>query len=127
MRHLLVFALICLSGCRASSTYPRMGAALGGGVGALGGPATAALGAGLGNATGEALKQGELDEEVAKIKALTEGDVEKLLELKMKEEGGFLEQMQTWFWSVLKWCILGSVLYFVVPIIYTRHIHKKIK
>jgi hypothetical protein len=104
-----------------------MGAALGGGVGALGGPATAALGAGLGNATGEALKQGELDEEVAKIKALTEGDVEKLLELKMKEEGGFLEQMQTWFWSVLKWCILGSVLYFVVPMIYTRHIHKKIK
>lgn len=127
MRTLLLFIFICLGGCRASSTYPLIGSVVGGGGGALGGPATGALGAGLGYSLGTSLKEGDIEADVAKIRALTEGDVTELMELKLKEEGGFMDQLQEWVWGILKFCFIGSVLYLVVPILYTRYIHKKIK
>ena len=57
------------------------GAVLGGGTGALGGPAMAAVGAGTGWAAGELAKgDEELKEAQETITALTQGDVQTLVE-----------------------------------------------
>ena len=52
----IVLLLVCLTGCSLRSTYPTLGAIAGGGVGSLGGPGIAALGAGIGAVSGEAIK-----------------------------------------------------------------------
>ena len=121
---LLAMTLLC-AGCRLSTIYPMSGAVVGGGVGSVGGPATAAAGAGLGYAVGEIARQE--DENLATIEALTEGDVSKIIEQQIKSEGGFFDQILTEVWGVLKLCAIGGILYTIVPMLYTRYIHKKIK
>ena len=80
MIHALTITILLLVGCSLRSTYPTLGGIAGGGVGSLGGPGTAALGAGAGVLAGEALKNADkLVEAEEKIEAITKGDVSKQL------------------------------------------------
>ena len=73
---------------------------VGGGIGALGGnPVTAGLGAGLGAGAGTLLVQGsdKVESEVRVLKALTTGDVNKVVEAKLDEakDNGFFDGVLT--------------------------------
>ena len=108
--------------------YPLAGAALGGGAGALGGPATAAVGAVAGTAVGEVAKGGaDLQDAREEIQALTTGDVEKLLEIRMEQERGGVAKALDGVYKVLMifgFLCLGFV---IVPVIYTRYVQKALR
>lgn len=108
------------------------GAVVGGGAGSLGGPVTGAVGAGTGYAVGELAKNEEtandLQQVKDKVEALTKGDIEKLVELELKENNdGFFETIMSEVWGLLKLVVIGLVLWNVVPILYSRYLHKKQK
>ena len=81
MIHALTIAItFFIAGCSLRSTYPTLGGIIGGSAGSLGGPGSAALGAGAGVLAGEALKNADkLVEAEEKIEALTHGDVSALV------------------------------------------------
>ena len=99
MWRLLIVSLLLLGGCKSMSFKPLLPATLGvvgGGIGALGGnPVTAGLGAGLGAGAGTLLVQGsdKVESEVRVLKALTTGDVNKVVEAKLDEakDNGFFD------------------------------------
>lgn len=130
-RHLFV-SLLLLGGCKSMSFKPLLPATLGvvgGGIGALGGnPVTAGLGAGLGAGAGTLLVQGsdKVESEVRVLKALTTGDVNKVVEAKLDEakDNGFFDGVLTEVYGVIKLCVIGLALWILVPMIYT-HWHSK--
>lgn len=132
MKYLCVaFFLISATSC--ASLYPIGGAVIGGGIGSLGGPAGAAVGAGAGAAGGQILaKDKDLEEAKEKIEALTTGDVDKLVELRLQEakEGGFFDSLLEGVYDFIKLTVLVLVLWNVLPLVYTflsnKKIHKKI-
>ena len=82
----IIVLAICLTSCSLRSIYPTLGGIAGGGVGSLGGPGTAALGAGAGVLAGEALKNKDaLIEAEETIEALSHGDVSALVAQGMAE------------------------------------------
>lgn len=117
-------------GCSKASFYPAIGATGGAAVGSLGGPATAAGGATVGWGIGEVSKYIEENQHLTEqVKALNEGDVQKLVKNQLDEsmDNGFFDSMLTEFYGLLKVCLVGVVLWNVIPIIYTRYVHKKAK
>ena len=64
-----------------------------------------------------------------KVNALSEGDVQKLVQLQLDEQmdNGFFDSMLDEVYGFLKICLVGVILWNVVPIIYTRYVHKKAK
>ncbi len=117
-------------GCSKASFYPAIGATGGAAVGSLGGPATAAGGAAVGWGIGEVSKYIEENQHLTEqVKALNEGDVQKLVKNQLDEsmDNGFFDSMLTEFYGLLKVCLVGVVLWNVIPIIYTRYVHKKAK
>jgi hypothetical protein len=124
----LLTIIVLLAGCQIKTFYPLAGAALGGGVGAIGGPATAALGAVAGSAVGEVAKgDADLMEAREEIQALTTGDVEKLLEIRMRESQGGFSKAMSGIYRVLM--IFGVLLvgFSLAPTIYTRYVQKGLK
>ena len=117
------------------STKPLLPSALaviGGGVGALGGnPITAGLGAGLGAGMGTLLVQGsdKVESEVRVLKALTTGDVNKVIEAKLEsaKDDGFFDGILTEIYGVIKLCVFGLALWILVPMIYTHYRERKWK
>ena len=72
----IIVLALCMASCSFRSVYPTLGGIAGGGVGSLGGPGTAALGAGAGVLAGEALKNKDaLIEAEETIEKLSHGDV----------------------------------------------------
>lgn len=136
--YIFIPLILILSGCSMKMLYPLGGAFVGGGVGALGGPLTAAAGAGLGYATGE-LAKGNQDLEEAKdtleeakdtievIKSLTTGDVDALVEKRMGEakDGGFFDSILDGVYDLLTLGLIGVILWNLIPLIYTRYVHKQ--
>ena len=125
MKHLLtVFLVLFFSSCSLRDTYPIAGAVAGGGAGSLvGGPAGGAVGAGLGYGAG---KLGQLaDENKDLVKAITEKDVQAMLEAGMGQQKGFIQEALDTIYGFIKLCLIGIVLWNIVPIIYTRYLHKK--
>jgi hypothetical protein len=108
------------------------GATVGGGVGSLGGPLTGALGAGAGYSVG-VIAQGddrdrELTEVKEKVEAISTGDVERLVQMKLEENNiGFFDQVMNEVWGLLKLSAVAVGLWILVPIIYSRYLHKKQK
>ena len=103
------------------STYPTLGAVVGGGVGSLGGPGGAALGAGTGALAGEALKNKDaLMEAEQTITQLTHGDVKGLIETQMGEHQGAFDSFVSTIKRILiiAACILGC--YLSIPIFVAR-------
>ena len=128
MRKLLILTLLLSSSCSIKQFYPLGGSVLGGGVGALGGPGTAAAGAGVGYTVGELAKGNEELQEAQKtIRALTTGDVETLVEQRMEDakNNGFFSDILDGFYDILILSCLGIALFNIVPIIYTRYVHKR--
>ena len=126
-RCVLIFALINLCSCSLKTFAPTGLGALGGGLGALGGPATAFAGAGLGAAAGQIIKESdEVKQSAEKLKAFSEGDVQKLIELKLKEERGWLEKTIDGIYDILMISAAGMVLYFIFHFLRVRNVTKKV-
>ena len=94
-----------------------MGGIAGAGVGSIGGPGTAALGAGAGVLAGEALKNKDaLIEAEEKIDLLTHGDVSALVAQGMAEHKTGFEK----FTSTIKNILIGAAVllggYLAIPI-----------
>jgi hypothetical protein len=108
--------------------YPVAGATVGGGAGALvGGPAGGALGAFAGAASGEVLKaDGQYREAIETVEAISKGDVEALVKLKMDEHKGWFQKAVDGIYDVLMIAALATGLYFVFHFWYGRHFVKKL-
>ena len=126
MKHLIMVVPVLLCSCSMRTFYPTFGGVVGGAAGALGGPVTAAAGAGAGVLTGELMKGNEdLKEATDTIKSLTKGDVEALLAAGMGKQKGFVENAIDAVMDTIKLVCSGLILWNVVPIIYTRYVHRK--
>ena len=113
----ILLLAICLTGCSLRSVYPTLGGIAGGEVGSLGGPGTAALGAGAGVLAGEALKNKDaLIEAEETIEALSHGDVSALVAQGMEEHKTGFEA----FTSYIKKILIGAAVllggYLAIPI-----------
>jgi hypothetical protein len=107
------------------SLLPPSLAILGGGAGALtGNPVAAGLGAGAGSAAGSLIVMDSDAREDKKlmVEALTSGDVNKLVESKLKnaKDEGFFDSILTEIYGVIKLCVIGCALWFIVPMIYSH-------
>ena len=113
----IIVLALCLTSCSLRSVYPTLGGIAGGGVGSLGGPGTAALGAGAGVLAGEALKNKDaLIEAEETIEALSHGDVSALVAQGMEEHKSGFEK----FTSTIKNILIGAAIllggYLAIPI-----------
>ena len=113
----IIILAICLTGCSMRSVYPTLGGIAGGGVGSIGGPGTAALGAGAGVLAGEALKNKDaLVEAEEKLTALSHGDVSALVAQGMQEHKTGFDA----FTSTIKKILTGAAVllgcYLTIPI-----------
>lgn len=117
MIYAIIVLAICLTGCSLRSTYPTLGAIAGGGVGSLGGPGIAALGAGIGAVSGEALKNKDaLIEAEETIEKLSHGDVSAIVASGLAEHKTGFEK----FTSTIKNILIGAAVllggYLAIPI-----------
>ena len=92
----------------------------------MGGPVTAAAGAGVGVMAGEMAKgNDELKQAKQTISALSKGDVEGLIAAGIGKQRGFMDEALDAVYGMIKLCLIGVLLYATVPILYTRFVHKK--
>ena len=128
---ILLLTLAC-AGCRASSLYPVAGSVSGAAIGGIAGPAGSAAGA-LGGYGLGAVAQAQSDQKsdaataVQTLQALSEGDVKKLLDLKMEEHGSRLDSVTGTIWTTLKVAAFVVLAFLLVPVVWSRANHKKIK
>ena len=123
-RLLIAFLVLSFTGCAIRDAYPIAGAVAGAGGGAaIGGVPGAVIGSGVGYGAG---KLGQLaDENKDLVKAITEKDVQKMLELSLGKQKGWMESALDTVYGFIKLCLIGIILWNLVPIIYTRYVHKK--
>lgn len=122
--------LLLFGGCSLKNFYPLAGAVGGASAGSLGGPVTAGLGAGAGWAAGEIAKGNEdLEEAQETIQALTTGDVDALVELKLQEkkDSGFFDSILDGVYDILKIGVIIIAAWMIVQLWISRHIHTKVK
>ena len=116
---------LLFTSCSVKQWYPMGGAIAGGAVGAIGGPVSAGAGAGLGYSAG-VIAEGNADvsKTAETLEALSEGDVKKLLELKMEDHKSGFEEFTATIKKILTAaaCFLG--LYLLVPIFVARRCSK---
>ena len=130
MNHLFAMSLLFMGGCSMRPLYPPIGAGVGGGAGGIAGPMGAAVGAGAGAAAGQLLA-GDEDLKAAKaqtqqvIASLSKGDVEGMLAAAAGKQKGFVDEAIDGVIGFVKLCLIFLVLWNLIPIIYTRYIHKK--
>ena len=127
MKYALMVIIILTSGC--ASLYPIGGAILGGGAGSLAGPAGAALGAGAGAAAGQIIAQdSETTDLKDQIKAITQGDVQKLIALQAGKSKGAFDKVIDGIYRVLWLLGISAALWFALPIIWAKwHVKKTFK
>ncbi len=117
MIYLVLLFCILATSCSLRSTYPTLGAVAGGGVGSLGGPPFAALGAGMGAVGGEAWKNMDaLVEAEETIEALSHGDVSALVSAGLEEHKSGFDKFTS---TIKQWLIVAAVglgAYLVIPI-----------
>lgn len=128
MLRLLIILLPLMSSCSFKTLYPTIGATTGAGVGGiLGGPGGAALGGFAGAASGEILKADkEVKEAMETVEAVTEGDVKKLVELKLGEQQGWFDKTVDGIYDILMISAFAMVLYFVFHFWYGRKFAKQL-
>ena len=61
------------------------------------------------------------------VKAISEGDVQELVQQQLDEkmDDGFFDSMLDEVYGFLKLCLMGVILWNIIPIIYTRYVQKK--
>ena len=121
----ILLLAICLTGCSFRSVYPTLGGIAGGGVGSLGGPGTAALGAGAGVLAGEALKNKDaLIEAEETIEKLSHGDVSAIVANGLAEHKTGFDA----FTSYIKKILIGAAIvlagYLAIPIFVAKRCAK---
>ena len=111
MKQFLILSLLLLTSCQ---SMVRLGAAMSGAAaGALGGPSTAAVGAGVGVAAADLyLQEDEIEEQEEQIKALTIGDVTGALDVAQE---GILDQV----YSLIKLVVLAIIVFVSLSLLYT--------
>jgi len=127
---LLVIALLASIGssCSMKTFAPTALGATGGAVGSLAGPGGAFAGAGIGAAAGQIIKESDkVESQAATLKALSEGDVAKLVELKLKEERGWFEKTINGVYDILMIVALAMVLYMVFNFWHGRKLVRNLK
>ena len=126
MKTLLPLLLLLLGGCSMRSLYPTIGGGLGAGVGSIGGVGGAIAGGMSGAAVGSILKG---DDDVKKmastVKAISEGDVQGLIEQGLLEQRSLFDQIIDGIYDLLLLCGVGVGLWILLPIFYSRYLHKK--
>ena len=127
MNYLFAISLLFLGGCSLRPLYAPMGGALGAAAGgAVGGVGGAFLGGGAGAATGGLLAgEDELQDAKDTITAISRGDVEGMLAAATGKQKGFVDEAIDGVIGFVKLCLIFLVLWNLIPIIYTRYIHKK--
>lgn len=123
----VVFFLISMTSC--TSLYPIGGAVIGGAGGSFLGPAGAAVGSGAGAAAGQILaKESDLKEAKETIKALSEGDVQKMIELQAGQQKGTFDKVVDGIYRLLYLGGICMILWFVIPWIWARkHVKKTVE
>jgi hypothetical protein len=128
----ILLTLFNLQACSVKSLLPPTLAVVGGGAGAAitaGSPAGAALGAGVGSAAGSliVMDSNARQDKQMMVDALTSGDVDKLVETKLKaaKDGGFFDSILAEVYGVIKLCVIGLALWFIVPMVYSHWRAKK--
>ena len=117
MIYTAIILLICLTGCSLRCVYPTLGGIVGAGAGSLGGPGTAALGAGAGVLAGEALKNKDaLIEAEETIEALSHGDVSALVAQGMAEHQTGFEAFTSTIKKILSVAAVLLGCYLTIPI-----------
>jgi len=123
MTYLLAIALLFLTGCKMSSLYPVLGATGGATVGSIGGPVGSGGGALVGYGVGKGAQLMEENQQLSDtVSALSEGDVQALVAARMGEQQGWVEETMQGFWTTVKLCLVGLVIWQVVPLI----LHKRL-
>ena len=123
-----LFAALLLVGCKKSTFYPLLGSTGGAAIGSVGGVGGSAGGAALGWSLGKGAALLEDNEQLAStVTALSQGDVKKLVEAGMAEQRGFLDKMIDGIYDLLTICGIAAALFFIVPLVYARLLHKKFK
>jgi len=131
MNNLFAISLLFMGGCSMRPLYAPLGGALGAAAGgAVGGVGGAFLGGGAGAATGSLLAgDGELkaakEQTQQVIASLSKGDVEGMLAAAAGKQKGFVDEAIDGVIGFVKLCLIFLVLWNLIPIIYTRYIHKK--
>jgi len=96
---------------------------IGGGAGSLAGPAGAAIGAGVGYGAG---KLGQLaSDNKDLVKAVTKGDVAAMVAAASGKNQGFMDEALDTVYGFIKLCLIGVLLWNILPILYTRYVLKK--
>lgn len=135
IRKLAVFPLALMAtSCSMRMFYPTLGAVAGGTGGAImGGIPGAAIGSGAGAAVGQIAK-GEGDVQAAKeetqevIKAVSEGDVKRLLEIQAKQEKGAFDNVIDGIYTTLWILGIAAAVWFVLPVVWAKwHVSKTVK
>ena len=128
----LIVILLTLTGCL-KTIAPTGLAVVGGGVGSVGGPVGSAIGAGCGAAVGQLIKA---DDEVVKakeetkevIQAISEGDVQKMIELQAGEQKGTFDKIVDGIYRLLYLGAVIMALWFIIPWIWAKkHVKKAVE
>ena len=124
----VMVAAFFLCGCKKSTLYPLLGSTGGAAIGSVGGGAGSAGGAALGWGVGKGAALVEDNKQLAStVDALSKGDVEALVSAAAKEQRGFLSTVIEGIYDLLIICGIAAALFILVPVIYTRLLHKKFK
>ena len=129
MKWMTIFLTCLLCSCSMKSLAPTIGGGIGAGGGALaGGIPGAVVGGSLGAGAGQLVHELDRNKEAQQtLSALTQGDVEKLVKLQMEDHKSFLTKALDGLKTILLLVGVGFGLYVTIPIVYTRHIGKKVK
>tara|TARA_Y100000593_G_C4303956_1_gene334807 strand:+ start:1299 stop:1742 length:444 start_codon:yes stop_codon:yes gene_type:complete len=133
MKYLLLILLtLTMTGCW-KTVAPTGLAAVGAGVGSLGGPAGAFVGGGAGAAVGQLIKA---DDEVVKakeetkevIQAISEGDVKRMIELQAGQQKGTFDKIVDGIYRLLYLGAVLMLLWFVLPWLWAKkHVKKAVE
>jgi len=126
----ICITLLSFGSCSLKKFYPLAGSVVGGSAGSIGGPVSAGLGAGAGWTVGELAKgDAELKEAKDTITALTTGDVDALLEKKLKDKkaSGFFDSILDGVYDILKIGVIIIAAWMILQLWFSRHIHTKVR
>ena len=117
----LLILIVILSGCKASSFYPALGATGGATVGSLGGPAGAAGGSVVGYGIGKGAQLIDQNKDLANtVDALTHGDVSALVEQGMEKHKSGFEEFTSYIQKILIIAACVLAVYLSIPIFVAR-------
>ena len=129
MKYFLLLGLLALgSGCRVSQSYPFLGATAGATAGALGGPVASGASAAAGWTIGKGAQlYSENKELVETVEAISKGDIGDIASGIVKKEIAANVDRFDEALSFLYLCLLGVVVWNLIPLLYTHYVHRKAK